>query len=55
MSCSLRNVGRMHFCSLFPNFNANYNNLVQAQFAIIFQVKQISIIAKELDKRENVF
>ena len=39
----------------FPCFNAVYSNLVPGQFASIFQVKQISIIAKEIQKREVIF
>ena len=40
---------------IFPYFNAVYSNLVPGQFASIFQVKQISIIAKEIQKWEVIF
>ena len=40
---------------VFPYFNAVYSNLVPGQLASIFQVKQISIIAKEIQKREVIF
>ena len=33
----------------------NYSDLVPGEFASIFQVKQISMIAKELQKREVIF
>ena len=35
--------------------NAIYSNLIPSQFASIFQVKQLSIIAKEIQKREVIF
>ena len=40
---------------LFSYFTAVHSNLVPGQFASILQVKQISIIAKEIRKREVIF
>ena len=40
---------------VFPYFNAVYSNLVSGQFASIFQVKQISMIAKKTQKRKVIF
>ena len=37
---------------VFPYFNAVDSNLVPGQFASIFQIKQISIITKAIQKRE---
>ena len=39
----------------FLCFNTVHSNLGPGQLAIIFHVKQIGIIAKELQKREVVF
>ena len=41
--------------SVFPDFDVVHTNLVPGEFASIFQVKQIGIIAKELQKREVAF
>ena len=40
---------------LFPYFDVVHSNLVPGEFASIFQVKQIAMIAKELQKREDIF
>ena len=40
---------------VFPYFDVVHSNLVPGEFASIFQVKQIGMIAKELQKREVIF
>ena len=39
----------------FPYFDVLHTYLLPGEFANIFQVKQIGVIAKELQKREVVF
>ena len=39
----------------FSYIDVVHSNLVPGEFASIFQVKQILIIAKELQKREVIF
>ena len=43
------------FFSRFPHFDAVPSNLVPGQVASIFQVQQVGIVARELQKREAVF
>ena len=40
---------------IFPYFDVAHTNLVPGEFASIFQVKQILMIAQELQKREIIF
>ena len=43
------------FFFFFFRFNTVHSNLDSGQLASIFHVKQIGIIAKELQKREVIF
>ena len=50
---TMRNDGKFLF--LFLYFDAVHSNLGPWQFASIFHIKRIRIIAKELQKREVIF